>query len=385
MKEAILAAVLPDQEKSVLLDILREGESALLNSKRKAEEATLLKDKFVSLVSHDLRAPLAAIVSLLRLFESETNGRLSAEHSVLLKRSRESAEQLAKIVERLLDLSRLSTGNIVPKLRFHDMSLIAGGVVDTLAGAAQMKGIAIENSIPAGARAYADGGLLQQVFMNLVSNAIKFGKNGGKVQLYVPDGKKSSFAVTDDGVGINPRIIGDLFKAEVKTSTTGTAGERGTGLGLPFCSEIMSSHRGEIRVESEPGKGSSFFVTLPDVRPMILLVDDHEMVRDIFRDYLETLDVDFAEAENGLKALAMIEKVSPHVVITDINMPLMDGFELIRSVRSNAALNALPLIVITSDAKMEVKDKVFALGANDFVDKAADPNDLIPRVRRFLC
>jgi len=219
---------------------------------------------------------------------------------------------------------------------------------------------------------------------NLLSNAVKFCKRGDRITVFVPPGLPCTIAVRDTGKGISPAIIGDLFREEVKTTTPGTAGEKGTGLGLPLCAEIIAGHHGSITVESEEGVGSTFFVTLPEVRPAVMIVDDHEMARKIFREHLKELNVDFVEAENGQQALAMMESAPPQVVITDVYMPEMDGYELLAQIRQHPKMKNVPVIIVSADGAEERKTRALEMGANDFLLKPVLDGELLPRVQRLL-
>ncbi|MEE8483874.1 MAG: hybrid sensor histidine kinase/response regulator, partial [Nitrospinota bacterium] len=216
------------------------------------------------------------------------------------------------------------------------------------------------------------------------SNAIKFSYKGGRITLFRPPGRRTAIAVKDTGTGISEKILPKLFMHEEKTTTTGTAGEKGTGLGLPFCHDIMTAHGGSLTVESAEGVGTTFYAELPPVRPKILFVDDEETIRYLFKESIHEYDLEIIEAENGEIAKRIIERDMPHLVITDISMPIMDGWELLESIRSNSKTAELPVIVLTSISDMESREKAFRMGANDFLAKPLVMEDLIPRVRRFV-
>jgi CheY-like chemotaxis protein len=216
-----------------------------------------------------------------------------------------------------------------------------------------------------------------------LTNAIKFCSSGDRITFFVQPGLKSAIAIRDTGNGIDERIIPNLFKHEVKTSTVGTGGERGTGLGLPYSYDILKAHGGEITVESAPGKGTVFCVMLPYVRPIALVVDDEPMALLIVRSHLERIGIEVTEAVSGEMALSAIKERHPHIVITDINMPVMDGFDLLDRLKKESATRDIPVIVMTS-ADGEARDRAFRHGADDFVKKPIEAEDFIPRVRRFV-
>jgi CheY-like chemotaxis protein len=174
---------------------------------------------------------------------------------------------------------------------------------------------------------------MMQVFNNLISNAIKFTKPGGEIVISASPSKKTrfyEFSVRDNGVGIKPENIQDLFRIDTKYSSEGTAGEKGTGLGLSIVNEIIEKHRGNIWVESEYGKGSDFKFTLPVASPNILLVDDSKTDRLLYSKILKHIapDYNIEIASNGKEALEKIMAAPPALVITDHLMPEMNGYDL---------------------------------------------------------
>ena len=362
----------------------KAAEEALKVAKDRAEEATKLKDKFVSLVAHDLKSPLTSMVGLLRLVNRDVGATLPVKYKEMLHHIGKSGERIIQIIDDLLNISRLQTGAMKPEPKFIDASITANAAIDSFKYVAQEKDVSLENLVAPGSRIFADPSLFEQVLENLLSNAIKFSPKGAKVELFVPEGKKSSLAVRDCGAGIKQDMVPNLFKHDVKTSTVGTGGERGTGLGLPYCHDIMRAHNGSIRVETTLGTGSVFYVELPETKPVIMVVEDEKIVRKVYRRYLEVIDAEVVEATNGAEALELLEKSLPNLVIMDIFMPVMGGFELLSRIRSEPKTKSLPVIVVTSDSNMETREKAFRLGANDFVSKLMEPNDFIPRVRRFV-
>lgn len=250
---------------SVFHDITRqkEAERELLESKNAAEEATKLKDKFISLVAHDLKTPLNNIIGYQKMLHKDADGKLEPSQKMMLEKAFTGAENLAYMIDELLDISRLQTGKIIPNKNPVDARTLASAALEKFSHPAAEKGIALVNNVPRGVFFSADFQLFSRVLQNLVSNAVKFSVRGGTVTIALSDRPPNTLVVTDTGVGVPPGILPDIFKHEEKTSTIGTAGEVGTGLGLPFSYDIMKAHGGTLWVESESGKGSSFYVSLP--------------------------------------------------------------------------------------------------------------------------
>ena len=361
----------------------RHTRQALELAKLEAEESGRVKDKFVSLLAHDLRAPIAAAMSMVQMVSSDTEPPLPEPQREILQAVNARLQQQLTLIDDVLSMTRLRTG----KLRAHKRSISAGVLMAAAMGfryQAERKGIRLLNEVPDSLQLAADPVLFGQVIQNLVSNAIKFSRRGGTVRLFVPPDHPATLAVQDQGVGIDPKRLPDLFRSEVQTSTVGTAGERGTGMGLPLSRDIVAAHGGTLRVESEPDRGSTFYVDLPPYRPIVLVVDDEADLRTLFTRYLVRLGCEVIEAGNGEEALKLLETAYPMLVITDIQMPKLDGFGLLDSIRRNPETAEIPVIVVTVGTDVETRDQAFAKGANDFVTKPIAAHDFLPRVRRFL-
>ncbi len=361
----------------------KRAEEELRKAKESAEEATRLKDKFVSLVSHDLRGPLATMIGFLKLAVDDPDAPIAPEAAKRINIAIDSAGKMNDLIEELLSISRLKTGKIQPKFRFLDANYLALKILIAFGPTAQAKGVILENDIPEKHRLYADPTLFYQVLQNLVSNAVKFCRKGDRIRLFIPDGKPSTIAVSDTGVGIDPSRAARLFSYEEITSTIGTAGESGTGLGLPLSRDIMLAHGGNLLIESKPDKGATLLATLPDVRPTLLLVEDDTFTEKTIINLLAPLNVTVITAADGKEGLAIARARRPHVILSDLKMPVMDGYTLIRELKLDESARDIPVIVLTS-AGLEEREKVFMLGADDFVTKPTTDDELLPRIRRFI-
>lgn len=384
------ATMIEVQGKKLNLSIVRDiterkkTEDNLREAKEKAEEATKLKDKFVSLVAHDLKAPFASILGLLHLINRDAGHLLSEKHKNMFERIQSSGKHLIRMIDELLKISRLQTGNIMSNPRFFDACTTTRKVVANLEFLAQEKGINLVIEVAAGTRMYADFDMFCEVIQNLVSNSIKFSRNGDTITIFTPKDQQSTIAVRDTGIGISNEILPKLFKYEEMTSTPGTAGEEGTGLGLPLSMDIMKLYGGTLEVESKKNKGSVFYAKLPPIKPKVMLVDNDPVDIMLFSELLKSLNVEIIEVESGIEALKIMKEEKPHLIFLDIIMPIMDGFTLIETIRSNPGTANIPIIVMTSDNNMETRDRAFQLGADDFVNKLITMEDFFPRVRRFI-
>lgn len=362
---------------------VRHDREAQERAQREAEEAAHIKDKFVSLLAHDLRGPIAAAMSMVNLVATDESPGLAQEQREALEAVIARLGQQLELIDSVLNIARLRTG----KLRVRRRRVAAGVVlapVASLKPMAQRKGVQLVTEIRDDVPLGVDPILFGQVLQNLVSNAIKFSHPGGTVRIFIPAGRPGTIAVQDSGIGIEPGRVPDLIRADVKTTTPGTAGERGTGMGLPLSHDIVAAHGGTLRVESAPGKGTTVYAELPPFRPVVLVVDDEEDLRSLFKRYLVRQGCEVLEAGNGEEALALLKTVYANLIVTDIQMPRLDGFGLLEAIRRNPEIADTPVIVVTVGTDVETRDRAFALGANDFVTKPIAPHDFLPRVRRFL-
>jgi len=374
-------------KREVALAIERKRQETALNSAlRQAEEATQLKDKFVSLVAHDLRGPLGAIVGLLELMLISTKDPLTSNQSDTVKHLFTGSRSLLGVVDELLAISRLSTGQIAPKSVFFDLYYSINGAVDRLKQHLDDKGVTITNEIGPNTRVFADPMLFGQVLDNILSNAIKFCPlEGGRITISFSANHAATVTIADNGAGIAEDVIPKMFQLEEKVSVPGTAGETGTGFGMPLSANIMEAHGGKLSAESTIGEGSTFYAVLPTVRPLVLIADDEMIARDIIQLHMENIDVDVITAQNGREALSLLDQgVHPHLIISDIVMPELDGFGLLCELKSNDGTKNIPVIMVTADDKIETRERFLGLGAEDFAVKPLIVHDFIPRVRRFI-
>jgi signal transduction histidine kinase len=235
----------------------------IMEARKRAEEATRLKYRFVSIVAHDLRSPFGTIIGFLRILCDDRNNPLTPAQYKLVDMTLNASTGLLEMIDELLDMNRLQSGKIIVDAIPIKAHPFVGQVILEMERLAHGKGVTIENRLDTDAELRADRRLLHEVFRNLLSNAIKFSHPEGRIEVFSPPGERGAVAVMDHGIGMDPGVIPDLFRHEVKTSTVGTAGERGTGLGLPFCHDVITAHGGSLSVESKPGGGARFTVRLP--------------------------------------------------------------------------------------------------------------------------
>ncbi|MDZ7766437.1 MAG: ATP-binding protein [Melioribacteraceae bacterium] len=348
------------------ISIHKKAEAELRKS---AEDLKILndaKDRFLSIISHDLRTPFSSILGF-------TDYLLSAKdvpeekQQEYIRMIQSSSKSMLSLVNSLLDWTRIQTGRI----KFEPERINAKSILDKslnmLSGAALQKNVNLNSLIENEVFVHADATLLLQVFNNLISNAIKFTKPGGEIKIAAePQVAKRAFEfrVIDDGVGISEENRDKLFNIDAKFTTPGTSGEKGSGLGLSLVHEIILKHGGEISVESEPGKGSEFIFSIPVSSMNILLVDDMKTDRLLYSKLIKNFlpGYNIVEASEGEEALESIKISPPAIVITDHLMPKMNGYDLVKNIKMLETKFKPPVIILSSDVTEIVEEEYRELG-----------------------
>jgi PAS domain S-box-containing protein len=361
-----------------------QTELALRRAKEEAEQATRLKDQFVSLVAHDLRGPFTTILGFLELLDNDKKDPLSKRQKGFVRWMVDSCQKMLQMIDELLNIGRLKTGKITPRPRFLNAHFLVESLLEQFNPTAAQKAIRLENGVNNHCRFYADPDLFGEVVRNLLSNAIKFTRPQGVIRVSTLENAPTTLTVKDNGVGISKKRQGKIFCLEEKSSTVGTAGEHGTGFGLPFSLELMKAHGGTLTVESKEDEGTTFFAFLPEVTPQILVVDDDVDFRQLLRLRLTHERTTITETDSGLTALHLIAAANFHLIIADVQMPGMNGFELLRELRNKPESRDIPIILVTGDNSIATREKALQMGANDFITKPFDYANFLPRVRRFL-
>lgn len=410
-------------------------ENALLYSeaekaRHEAEAANRAKDEFLAVVSHELRTPLTPIlgwVSMLREDGGEgTPGALDDEtRAHALFTIQRSAEIQAQLIDDLLDVSRIISGNARLHLQFVDLRPIVEAALEAARVPAVEKNIALWTSFdPALGVVEGDGRRLQQVVANLLSNAIKFTPDGGRVevQLAEKDGR-AELMVSDTGIGIEPEFLPQVFERFSQADASASRIFGGLGLGLAIARHVVELHGGTIRASSEGrGKGATVFVSLPVPRPVksmtgeviagalvpkspedstqmsalfkntvlatkrLLVVDDEPATRDMLAQVLRHSGAIVETADSARAARAILARWQPDVMVCDIGMPGEDGYTFIKFLRALHPDDGgdLPAIALTAYARPEDRQRALAAGFNRHISKPGALSDLILAVVELL-
>ncbi len=355
------------------ITLRKKAEEDLTKSTQNLLKLNETKDRFITIVSHDLRTPFSSILGFTDLLLNDDT-LTEAERNQYVKYIKESSEAMLQLVNSLLDWTRLQTGRI----RFEPERITAYEIIlrsiHSLEGTALQKKITLTSTVPENIFVYVDRSLIGQVFNNLISNAIKFTNENGSITITASPSSLSrfyEFSVKDTGVGIAPGDAKKLFGLDTKFTTEGTAGEKGTGLGLSLVKEIIEKHGGTIRVESEPGVGTNFIFTLPVGAANILLVDENPTDRILYSKILKhiTPDYEIETAVNGREALNKIFSSTYALIITEHKMQVMGGYELVLELKKTDMKIKPPVIILSNSIDRQITEEYHEIGVKQVFQK----------------
>jgi signal transduction histidine kinase/ActR/RegA family two-component response regulator len=381
-------------------------------ARQESETASYLKDEFLMTVSHELRTPLTAIYGWVRMLASDAVRPEQRQRA--LDAVERNARAQTRLIDDLLDVSRAITGKLRIDARPVNLNDVIDAAVETLRPAIDAKGIRLEPRVDAAIGPItADADRLQQVVWNLLSNAIKFTPDNGTVSIDVRrSGSAIEIAVTDSGIGIAAEFLPYVFD-RFRQAESGTRRRYGgLGLGLAIVRHIAELHGGTVTAESGgEGRGSTFRVVLPlraarptpaaDRLPVggakqeapaarldgtrVLVVDDEADARDLFTSILEAAGARVSAAGSAADAIALLIETEVDVMLSDIEMPGEDGYELLRKLRADARLDAAPsAVAVSAHARPEDRRRALDAGFIAHLAKPIEPDDLVAAIAAAL-
>jgi signal transduction histidine kinase len=384
-----------------------------------------LKDEFLANTSHELRTPINGIIGIVESMIDGATGEMTDEQKYNLAIVSNSGKRLSNLVNDILDFTKLKNKEIVLQIKPVDLKTIVDTVLVLSKPLIKGKELALANEIDASFTAVAaDENRIQQILYNLIGNAIKFTESGSVTVSASVNGAMAEISVSDTGIGIPADVLGRIFESFEQGDGSTEREFGGTGLGLSITKKMVELHGGTISVRSEPGRGSTFTFTLPraetrgedaevserlrsvidiedfNVQPApqgaeqagaemdgrrILAVDDEPVNIQVLTNMLSMRGYSVSKAYSGQEAIDMIESGEEFdLILLDVMMPKMSGYEVCRRLREKYTLFDLPIIMLT--AKNRIQDVVlgFQSGANDYIQKPFDKDELSARVRTLL-
>jgi signal transduction histidine kinase/CheY-like chemotaxis protein/HAMP domain-containing protein len=388
-----------------LVDRLAEARDA-------AMEATVAKSRFLANMSHELRTPLNAVIGITEMLMEDAEDAGDRGSREPLERIARAGKHLLQLINEVLDLSKIEAG----KLEMNYESVALASLVGDVAGEAEPLAAKNGNRLvvdcpPDIGSIRSDPTRLRQIMLNLLSNACKFTEQGS-VSMSVDRSRADdgedwiSIRVVDTGIGMTSEQLGRLFQEFSQADSSTTRKYGGTGLGLAISDRLCRLMGGSIDVESKPGVGTVFSVRLPADRPgvpnsaavetapaltgyvpartsrtnRVLVIDDDATVRDLMRRYLSREGFDVVTAAGGREGLELARELHPSVITLDIFMPDMDGWSVLQSIKQDADLNRIPVIIMTIS---DEKQRGFTLGASGYLTKPIDRAQLAQLLDRF--
>jgi hypothetical protein len=394
-------------EQKVMQEVLRTTRDAMTRENNQ-------KDEFLALVSHELRTPLNAVFGWTRLMQEHVLG--EAERAQAVDSIMRNAEAQARLIEDVLDITRIVNQKLSLDREIVQLWRVVTEAIETVLPSADVKGVALVSEVEShDLLVHADRMRLQQVATNLLANAVKFTPRGGEIRIGVAQhGEFATITVSDTGQGIDPELLPHIFEPFRQGDSRLTRRHGGLGLGLAISHQLVRLHGGEIQVESSGlNQGSRFTVQLPilavgsltsatsdpshfwveDAFPAehlrglhVMVVDDELSVRELLALTLAKCGATVTLAASVEEALAVLANLSPDVVVSDIAMPGMDGYEFIHKLREVVRPRngrALPVIALTACASGQDRDLALQAGFDRHITKPVDPAELVRAIAQI--
>ena len=381
------------------------AQTALIEAVNQAELANQAKSDFLSSMSHELRTPLNAILGYSQLFAYDR--KLNEEHLANATEINRAGKHLMSLIDQILDLSRIEAGETDVSLEPVSLAAVLSDSVNWVAPLAHSRDIKINFDVSqfSSLNVVADSIRLKQVFLNLLTNAVKYNREHGHIEVILDSGKDGLLrvGVRDTGVGISPEKMKELFQPFNRLGAE-FSGVEGSGIGLVISRQLVGLMKGVLDIDSESGVGSTFWVSLPRVvmpestseasivkldvstnassgkknNSRILVAEDNLINQELMAAQLNILGYQADYAVNGAQALADWQQGDYGLLLTDIRMPEMNGYELVREIRQLEHISGrrAPVIAITANALKADVEKCFAVGVDDVIPKPVELEDL---------
>lgn len=396
---------------------LKELNDSLAVERDRANEANRLKSSFLANMSHEIRTPMTAILGFSDILSAELSGKVSEQHYTFLRSINVSGKRLLNLINDILDLSKIEAGRLELQNEELDLRQEIESSVAPLAFIAKQKGLAL-NIEPSTERLAikADRQRLHQVMTNIISNAIKFTRNGSiTIKLTSHSSTEAMIDITDTGIGISDKFLPHLFE-EFRQEHTGVTKEfGGTGLGLTISKRLVNMMGGSIEVSSQVGIGTTFKLVFPLItspttafkpavlstpafappvigvakskdnseKELVLVVEDNVETQRLLDVYLKQV-YRVAQAMNATEAFTQIEAEIPAVILMDVNLPGKDGLTITREIRGGDRCPQVPIVALTAFAMTGDRQRCLDAGCNDYLSKPATKREVLEVIDRVM-
>ncbi|MCK5170750.1 MAG: response regulator, partial [Bacteroidales bacterium] len=381
---------------------LQEQNIELEAQRNQVEEANRLKSEFLSNMSHELRTPLNSINALSQVLIMQANEKLSDDENNYLEIIERNGKQLLSLINDILDLSKIEAGKMDILPQAVSISSLLTVIKENVQTLAENKGISINlNLVDNLPKVETDELKINQVLLNIISNAVKFTEKGS-VNISARQEKEYIYIdVTDTGIGVSEKMLPHIFDEFRQADGSSSRQYEGTGLGLAIANKLIKVLGGNISVKSKLGEGSIFTIIVPvkwhqgtpgtevfnfDKTPsqflentILVIDDDPKVVKDI-SEYLNETGYKTITATSGEEALDLAEKHQPFAITLDVIMPEMDGWEVLQKLKTNTKTQSIPVIVVTVS---DDKDTGFVLGAVGYINKPVNKNLLLSEIKKL--
>lgn len=393
-------------------DALRDALNREQAAREAAESANRSKDEFLATLSHELRSPLGAILTWVTLLRSGRVDEARRPHA--LEVIERNTRLQVKLIDDLLDISRIISGKMRLEIGLVDLAGVLSAALEAVRPAAQAKGIHLNAAVdPAFGPVSGDAARLQQVFWNLLTNAIKFTAKGGRVDVRLESAdSKAQVRVSDTGRGIDAAFLPHIFERFRQADSSSTRSEGGLGLGLAIVRQLIELHHGTVDATSPgQGEGATFTVRLPlpAIRTeltnralrdtgltlpatgalqgldglRVLVVDDELDAREAISAALEEWGARVTAVASVRGGIEALERGEIDVVVSDIAMPVQDGYTFIGQIRQRPADVRIPALALTAYGGLEEQQRILSAGFDAYLSKPVDARELVSAVRRL--
>tara|TARA_B100001146_G_scaffold165378_1_gene146232 strand:+ start:2385 stop:3944 length:1560 start_codon:yes stop_codon:yes gene_type:complete len=372
------------------------------------KEANQHKSKFISSMSHELRTPLNGILGFTELLKGEHFGKLNDPQREFVDQVENSGKHLLELISGLLDVAKIDSGSMMVDLKVCKPYELFLSVVGLIQPQLVEKKIILNQLIdPAAETIVCDIRKVKQIMVNLISNAIKYTPDNGTIEITLTrDKKHTKIIVSDNGIGISKKDQNIIFNEFAQANRVRDEALGGTGIGLALSRRLVELHGGEIGVTSDESKGSKFWFTIPNrdapkenneilspktkenldypINKSILVVEDNQTNLDMIKYLLSIYNHKVSVARDGKEAIMAANSVKPDLILMDIRMPIMDGLEATKVLRTKQNLSQIPIIALTASAGEDSREDCLNAGCTDHLSKPIHSRELFEVLSKYI-